>query len=71
MQVRGSVATRTLRGVLMTSTLDELIEEITTLGAVEVLDYYNPGAFPKRDELKKWRQSQIKRCIRLIKALEY
>ena len=49
--------------------IEKLMKEITTLGAVEVLDYYNHEAFPKRDELKKWRQARIKKCIRLIKLL--
>ena len=50
------------------SLLDQLLEELANLGAVEVLDYYNPDAFPKRDELKKWRQARIKKCIRIAKS---
>ncbi len=47
--------------------MNELLELLAELGAVEVLDYYQPDAFPDRMKLKKWRQSQIRKCIRRAK----
>jgi len=47
--------------------IDELLKELANLGAVEVLDYYNP--LPERNKLKIWRQKQIRKCIRLAKKL--
>ena len=67
-QMRGSMATRTVRGVVM-SIHEELVKEITKLGAMEVLDYHDPSWFPDRNLLSMWKQARIKKCIYLIKQL--
>ena len=60
--------TGTLRGDKMTI-YEELVQEITKLGAMEVLDYHEPDWFPDRNLLSMWKQARIKKCIHLIKQL--
>jgi len=48
---------------------EELVQEITKLGAMEVLDYHEPDWFPDRNLLSMWKQARIKKCIHLIKQL--
>ena len=48
---------------------EELVKEVTKLGAMEVLDYHDPSWFPDRKLLAQWRQARIKKCIYLIKQL--
>ena len=49
--------------------MNKLLELLAELGATEVLDYYNKEAFPDRDKLKRWRQTQISKCIRIAKKI--